>query len=169
MAESSSLAVFAGSFDPLTNGHVDVVERAARVFGRVIVAVGANPSKQAWMPVADRVRVTREATAHISGAEVDSFEGLLADYVRRRGATVLVRGVRSAPEFVEESQMAQMNRHLNSALDTVFLVPPGQLGFISSRLVREIASLGGSLDGLVPPAVTAYLAARRAAAHTQKV
>lgn len=165
----SSLAVFAGSFDPLTNGHVDVVVRAARLFDRVVVAVGANPVKQPWMPIADRVRVVREATAHLTGVEVDTFEGLLADYARRRGATILVRGVRSAPEFVEESQMAAMNHHLNAALDTVFLVPPGHLSYISSRLVREIATLGGALDGLVPPAVVAYLAARRAAAHTQKV
>src|SRR5262245_36128157 len=94
-----SLAIFAGSFDPLTNGHVDVIARAARLFGRVVVAVGANPGKTPWMPVVDRVRVIREATAQVAGVEVDTFDGLLADYARRRGATVLVRGVRSAPEF----------------------------------------------------------------------
>jgi pantetheine-phosphate adenylyltransferase len=172
MATVSRIAICPGSFDPLTNGHVDVIARSAKLFDRLIVAVVANPSKQAWLSVGERVDMAREVVAALPGShaiEVVTFDGLLADYVRARGATAVVRGVRTVSEFADESQMALMNRHLVPDLETLFLVASPSVGHISSRLVREVAMLGGSLDGLVPGEVARRLARRRPSDRTVQV
>ena len=161
MAEVRRLAVVPGSFDPPTNGHLDIVRRSAALFDRVIVAVLVNSAKQPWFTAAERVEMMREALAGMPSVEVEPFDGLLADYVRLRGASAVVRGLRTAAEFSDEWQMALMNRHLNDACETVFVVPSVPTVFVSSRLVREVSSLGGSVDGFVPPGVARRLAERR--------
>jgi pantetheine-phosphate adenylyltransferase len=161
MAEVRRLAVVPGSFDPPTNGHLDIVRRSAALFDRVIVAVLVNSAKQPWFTAAERVEMMREALAGTPGVEIETFDGLLADYVRLRGASAVVRGLRTAAEFSDEWQMALMNRHLNDACETVFVVPSVPTVFVSSQLVREVSSLGGSVDGLVPPGVARRLAERR--------
>lgn len=152
MSDSSRLAVVAGSFDPITNGHVDLIERSLKLFGRVVVAVLVNPSKQPLFTSPERLAMIREVIdAHRWPVEVDTFDGLLADYVRRRGAAAIVRGLRTAGEFSDEWPVALMNRHLDPSCETVFVVPGASTMHISSRLVREIASLRGPIDALVPP------------------
>jgi pantetheine-phosphate adenylyltransferase len=164
MTESPRLAVFPGSFDPLTNGHVDVIERAARLFDRVVVAVLVNPDKTPFLGADERLACIREVFAAQPSIEADRFDGLLVDYARRRGAVAIVRGLRRAADFDYEVQMTDTNRHLEPRVETVFLVPSPQAAFISSTLVREIAALGGSVDGMVPDAVLARLLRRRGAA-----
>jgi len=163
MAHANRLAVLAGSFDPPTNGHMDMIARAATLFERVVVALLVNPAKQPLFGLDERVAMMRELVAHTPSVEVDTFDGLLADYVRRRGATAVVRGLRTAAEFSEEWQVALMNRHLNPGCETVFVVPAAENMHISSRLVREIASLGGPVTGLVAPSIEARLKQRFAA------
>ena len=158
MSQSSRLAVVAGSFDPPTLGHVDLVERAVRLFDRVVVAVLHNRAKQPLFSVDERLALLRDLTAALPTVEVDQFDGLLADYVARRGAVAVVRGVRTAGEFSDEWSVALANRHLNPAFDTVFVVPSAATMHVSSRVVREIASFGGPIDGLVAPSVAAALA-----------
>jgi pantetheine-phosphate adenylyltransferase len=160
MPDTSRLAVLAGSFDPLTNGHLDLITRSVTLFDRVVVAVLVNPAKRPLFSPDDRVAMIRESVAAMSSVEVDTFDGLLADYVRRRGATAVVRGLRTATEFSDEWQTAMMNRHLNPTCETVFLVPDATHMAVSARLVREIASFGGSVAGLVPPGVDARLTRR---------
>ena len=158
------VAVCPGSFDPLTNGHVEMIARAARLFDRLIVAVLDNPSKHAWFTVDERTAMLREVLGALPDGrqiEVDAFNGLLVDYVTRRNASAVIRGLRTVSEFADESQMALMNRHL-SGCETVFLVSGPSVAYISSRLVKEVASLGGPLDGLVPPAVALRMTGRRA-------
>jgi pantetheine-phosphate adenylyltransferase len=168
MAHDARVAIVPGSFDPLTNGHVDLIERAAGLFDRVIVAVLTNTSKQPMFSVADRVAMTREVFRGHPTIETDSFRGLLVDYARARGAQVIVRGVRGVTDFEAETQMALMNRQLLADVETVFLAPDAATAYLSSRLVREIAALGGSIVELVPPAVAKRLAAgRRPAARRQ--
>lgn len=157
MSHSNRLAVVAGSFDPLTNGHVDLIERSTRLFDRVVVAVLINPSKQPLFTIDERVEMIRDAVAALPAVEVDTFDGLLADYVRHRGASAVVRGLRTTGELAEEWPIALANRHLNPAFETVFLVPSAPVMHIASRIVREIASFGGSVDGLVPPTIAARL------------
>lgn len=160
MSTRPRVAVFAGSFDPLTNGHVDVITRSVALFDRVIVAVLANTSKVPLFSADERVAIIRAAVAAWPSVSVDTFHGLLADYVAAVGAQTVVRGVRSAPEFAEESQMALMNKHLNPACETVFLASAPEHAHIASRLVREIATLGGDVSTLVPPAVADAFARR---------
>ncbi len=162
MADASRIAVFAGSFDPLTNGHADLIQRGAALFDRLIVAVLVNAEKRPLFSVDERVDMIRGAVGHLPRVEVDTFDGLLADFVRRRGATAVIRGLRTATEFSDEWQMALMNRHLYAGCETVFLLPSAEFTHISSRLVREIASLGGPVDGLVPASIAARVAARAA-------
>jgi pantetheine-phosphate adenylyltransferase len=164
MVRDTRLAIFPGSFDPLTNGHVDVIGRCARLFDRVVVAILHNPDKQALFSLDDRLQILREETAEHENVEVDTFEGLLVEYARRRHATAIVRGLRSVTDFDYEMHMALMNRHLDSQIETVFLMPSEQFTYVSSRLVKEIAGLGGSLRGLVPASVETRLARRREAA-----
>jgi pantetheine-phosphate adenylyltransferase len=160
MAQTARLAVVPGSFDPPTNGHLDMIVRTAALFDRVVVALLVNASKQPIFTLEERVAMMREIVAAIPNVEVDTFDGLLADYVRMRGASAVVRGLRTTTEYSEEWPMAQMNRHLNPACETIFLVPAPEHMPISARLVREIASLGGPLTGLVPPSVDAQLKRR---------
>jgi pantetheine-phosphate adenylyltransferase len=169
---ASRLALCPGSFDPLTNGHVDMIARAARLFDRVVVAVLANSSKQPWFTVEERLAMIREtlsARADTAAVGVETFEGLLADFVRQTRAAAVVRGLRTSSEFADESQMAVMNHHLNPHCETVFLVPLPGVAFISSRLIKDVATLGGSVEGLVPPAVMRALAARRGLPHSVRV
>jgi pantetheine-phosphate adenylyltransferase len=164
MSMPSRLAVFPGSFDPLTNGHLDVIRRSTRIFDRVVVALLVNPEKTPWLSIEDRRQAIVECTSDLSGVEVDTFQGLLVDYAVSRGASALVRGLRGVADFDYEWQMALMNRHLAADLETVVLMPAPQYAYVSSRLVREIAALNGSLGGLVPPPVEALLERRRRAA-----
>jgi pantetheine-phosphate adenylyltransferase len=161
MAKDSRVAIFPGSFDPLTNGHLDLIERSARLFDRVIVAVLTNTSKQPMFPVRVRLAMLGEVFKGRASIEVATFRGLLVDYARTRGAHVVVRGIRGVAYFEGETQMALMNRRLDADLETVFLAPSESNAYISSRLVREIATLGGSLAGLVPPVVANRLEAAR--------
>ena len=154
-------AVYPGTFDPLTNGHVDVIERSTRLFDRVIVALLVNPAKQPSFTIQERAAMIEDVFASRPGVEIDTFSGLLVDYARRRQAAAIVRGLRGVTDFDYERQMTLMNRHLTAEIDTVFLMPSAATAYISSSLVREIAALGGSLAGLVPPAVEARFERRR--------
>lgn len=157
MSNASRLAVVAGSFDPLTNGHIDLIERATRLFDRVVVAVLINPSKQPLFTLDERVTMIRESVATFPSVDVETFDGLLADYVRHRGAVAVVRGLRTAGELSDEWPIALANRHLNPAFETVFLVPSAATQHIASRIVREIASFGGPVEGFVPASVAKRL------------
>lgn len=169
MAHDSRVAIVPGSFDPMTNGHLDLVERAAHLFDRVIVAILTNTSKQPVFPVKERIAMLRDVFEGRPTIEVDTFQGLLVDYARTKGARAVVRGIRGVADFEGETQMALMNRRLDPDIETVFLAPSETTAFISSRLVREIAALGGSLTGLVPPAVANRFAARRRKASLRSV
>ena len=152
-------AVYPGTFDPITNGHVDLVNRAAPLFERLVLGVAESPSKGPAMPLEQRVSLAREATAHHPNVEVRGFNSLLAHFVREVGAGVLLRGLRAVSDFEYEFQLASMNRHLIPEVETLFLTPAEHYGFISSSLVREIARLGGDVSGFVPPAVASALQA----------
>jgi pantetheine-phosphate adenylyltransferase len=154
------LALCPGSFDPATNGHVDLIERAARHLDRVVVGVAANPSKRALFSPAERVAMLQESLAHVGNAEVTSFEGLLVDFARRRSITLVVKGLRAISDTSSELQMAAMNAALLPGLDTVFVAARPALGFVSSSLVKEVASYGGDVSELVPRVVAAALVQR---------
>lgn len=155
-----SIAIYPGSFDPVTNGHLDLIERGVKMFDRLIVAVLRNADKAPLFSIAERLEMLREVTAQWPSVEVDVFEGLLVDYARRRGAGVLLRGIRAISDYEYELQMALMNRKLEPRLETVFMMPALSYSYLSARLVREIAQLGGPLKGLVPPQVEARLRAK---------
>ena len=146
----STLAVFPGSFDPLTNGHVDIITRGAHIFDRIVVAILLNAEKAPLFTTAERVDIARAVFAPQPNVEVDTFDGLLVDYVERRKAQVIVRGLRAVSDFEYEFQMALMNRRLNGKIETVFMMPAEQYTYISSRLIKEVFSLGGGVEGLVP-------------------
>src|SRR5438094_9165058 len=148
-----TLAVYPGSFDPLTNGHVDIISRGARLFDRIIVAILVNAEKAPLFSMEERVEITRAVFRDQPNVEVDTFDGLLVDYVARRRAQVIVRGLRAVSDFEYEFQMALMNRRLNGKIETVFMMPAEQYTYISSRLIKEIFSLGGRVHGLVPELV----------------
>lgn len=162
-ASPDRIAVCPGSFDPLTLGHVDIIERAARLYDRVVVAVLINPDKRPLFSVEERVAILGEVFAGRGNVSVDAFEGLLVDYARQKQASVIVRGLRSVTDFEYELPMALMNRHLAPDIETTFLMPAAQYTHISSRLIREVFGLGGPIDGLMPPLVEARLLARRQA------
>ncbi|HEU5180880.1 MAG TPA: pantetheine-phosphate adenylyltransferase [Candidatus Polarisedimenticolia bacterium] len=147
------LAVYPGSFDPVTHGHLDIIRRGSRLFDRIVVAVLKNPEKKPMFPLAERRRILRQATREIPNVSIDSFDGLLVDYARRRKARVIVRGLRALSDFEYEFQMALMNRRLDATIETVFMMPSEAYSYLSSRLVKEVARLGGSVAGLVPPEV----------------
>ncbi|MGH7390397.1 MAG: pantetheine-phosphate adenylyltransferase [Candidatus Rokuibacteriota bacterium] len=152
-------AVYSGTFDPIHNGHLDVIRRSLHIFDELIVAVGANPSKEQLFPVAERLEMIDEATADLrSNFRIVAFEGLLIDLVARERADCIVRGIRAISDFDYEFQMALMNRKLSSRVETVFLVPHEKYTYISSRLIKEVASHGASVTGLVPPVVEKRLA-----------
>ena len=154
---ATRIAVYPGTFDPITNGHVDLVERASPLFEKLIVGVAVSPSKGPSLPLELRVQLAREALARCPNVEVRGFDSLLAHFVRECGAGVLLRGLRAVSDFEYEFQMASMNRHLIPEVETLFLTPAEQYGFISSSLVREISRLGGDVSGFVPAAVAAAL------------
>ena len=147
------LAVYPGSFDPLTNGHVDIISRGARLFDRIIVSILVNAEKAPLFSMEERVEIAREVFKDQRNVEVDTFHGLLVDYVERRGAHVIVRGLRAVSDFEFEFQMALMNQRLNPRIETVFMMPAEQYTYISSRLIKEVFSLGGRVHGLVPELV----------------
>ncbi|HHC72047.1 MAG TPA: pantetheine-phosphate adenylyltransferase [Thiotrichales bacterium] len=156
----STVAVYPGTFDPLTNGHADLVRRAARLFDRVVVAVAADPPKVPFFPLEERVRLARAGLDGLAGVEVEGFRGLLVDYARGKGARAIIRGLRAVSDFEFEFQMAAMNRALAPELESIFLTPAEEYAFLSSSLVREVASLGGDVSRFVAPAVEAALRAR---------
>jgi pantetheine-phosphate adenylyltransferase len=154
------IAIYPGSFDPLTNGHVDIITRGARLFDRIVVAVLRNIEKLPLFSVEERVSLAREVFGGMPNVEVDAFAGLLVDYARLKGASVIVRGLRAISDFEYEMQMALMNRRLCADVETVFMMPPEAYSYVSSRLVKEVFSLGGNVSGLVPPVVEARMRAR---------
>jgi len=149
----STLAVYPGSFDPLTNGHVDIITRGARLFDRIIVAILVNAEKAPLFTMDERVEIATSVFESLPNVEVDTFEGLLVDYMERRRAQVIVRGLRAVSDFEFEFQMALMNRRLNGKIETVFMMPAEQYSYISSRLIKEVFVLGGRVHGLVPDMV----------------
>ena len=160
----SGIALYAGSFDPITNGHVDIVRRTLQVFGKVVVAVAYNAQKDsAWFTPKERVAMIQETFRDAGDRlEADAFHGLLVDYAAQKGANVIVRGLRAVADFEYEFQMTMMNRHLRPQIETIFMMTGESHFYISSRLVKEVASLGGSVAGLLPDHVTAKLMARAA-------
>ena len=148
-----TLAVYPGSFDPLTNGHVDIITRGARIFDRIIVAILINAEKAPLFGMDERLEIAKEVFKDFPNVEVDTFDGLLVDYVERRRAHVIVRGLRAVSDFEFEFQMALMNRRLNGKIETVFMMPAEQYSYISSRLIKEVFALGGRVHGLVPDTV----------------
>ncbi|MFO7155933.1 MAG: pantetheine-phosphate adenylyltransferase [Pseudomonadota bacterium] len=152
------LAIYPGSFDPMTNGHLSIIQRGLRVFDGLIVAIAYNSKKTPLFTVEERIEMIREAIGNEPRVEVDAFEGLLVDYARQRNVTTILRGLRAVSDFEFEFQLANMNRKLYPPCETVFMMTGEDYFFISSQLVREIASLGGPVDGLVPPNVQRALA-----------
>ena len=147
------IAVYPGTFNPITNGHTDLVERAAGLFDKIVVAVGTNTQKGKGLPASERVALAQEVLREIDNVEVVSFDGLLTDFVHDRGANIILRGLRTVADFEYEFQLVGMNRALNPEIETVFLAPAEHLSYISSTLVREIAFFGGDISKFVHPAV----------------
>ena len=154
------IAIYPGSFDPVTNGHLDLIARAAMIFDKVVVAVTRNPEKDALFEVKERVEMLEAVTFDWKNVEVDVFEGLLVDYARTRGAGVILRGIRAVSDYEYELQMAMMNRKLESQIETVFMLPAEDYSFVSSRLVKELARLSGPIKGFVPALVEQRLRAK---------
>jgi len=154
--------IYPGSFDPLTNGHLDVIQRAAKLFDRVVVAVAKSESKQPLFTLEERLALVKQAVADIRNVEADAFEGLLIHYVEQRGAQAIVRGLRAVSDFEFEFQLALMNRKLNERIETIFMMPKDTYTFLSSRIVKEIARLGGDVSAFVPTYVRAELSAKLA-------
>jgi len=150
-------AIYPGSFDPLTNGHLDVIERAVKLFDRVIVAVAKNESKQPLFGLDERLELVRRSIRHLRTVEADTFDCLLVDYVERRAAQAIVRGLRAVSDFEFEFQLALMNRKLNEKVETIFMMPKDTYTFLSSRMIKEIAQLGGDVSEFVPAHVQAAL------------
>lgn len=160
----SSRAMYPGTFDPFTNGHNDLVRRASRIFDRVVVAIAANPGKAPLFPLETRIELARHVLADLPNVEVMGYTGLTVDFARNNGLNVMMRGLRAVSDFEFEFQLATMSRHLTDQVETVFLTPTEQFNFISSTLIREIASLGGNVAEFVHPRVAEALRARFAKA-----
>ncbi|HEX3694756.1 MAG TPA: pantetheine-phosphate adenylyltransferase [Polyangia bacterium] len=157
MTTPKPLAVYPGTFDPITNGHADILRRALGIFGHVVVALAENPRKAPLFTTDERKAMITDALGRDPRIEVDAFEGLLVDYVRRRGASVVIRGLRALADFEYEFQQAHMNRHLAPQVETIFLMTSEESFFVSSSLVKEVALMGGDVSRMVPPAVVAAL------------
>ena len=152
--------IYPGSFDPPTNGHLDVIQRASRLFDRVIVGVARNDKKEPLFSLAERRSLIEQSVAELGNVEVDVFEGLLVEYVERQNSNVVIRGLRAVSDFEFEFQMALMNRKLNEKVETLFMMPRASYSFLSSHLVKEIAALGGDVSAFVTPAVREALQAK---------
>jgi pantetheine-phosphate adenylyltransferase len=157
---TSVVAIYPGSFDPLTNGHLDLIARGSRLVDRLIVAILGNQAKQPLFTVEERAGMLEEVLKPYSNVEIGSFDGLLVDYAAQRGAKVILRGIRAISDYEFELQMALMNRRLQPEIETMFLMAGEEYSFISSKMVKEVASLGGNISGLVPAVVETRLAAR---------
>ncbi len=153
-------ALYPGTFDPPTSGHVDLVERGAKLFDHLTVAILVNPVKNPLFTVDERVEMLKEATAGIGNVSVATFDGMMVDFARQQGASAVLRGIRAISDYEHEFQMALMNRRLAPEIETVFLQPAGRYSFVSSRMVKEVFSFGGDVSGLVPPNVLKRLRAR---------
>jgi pantetheine-phosphate adenylyltransferase len=153
-------ALFPGTFDPPTNGHVDLIQRGAKIFGHLTVAVLNNPGKNPLFTVEERVEMLREVVRPLENVSVATFDGLMVEFARRQGATAVLRGIRAISDYEYEFQMALMNRRLAPEIETVFLQPAGRYSFISSRMLKEVFSFGGDVTGLVPPNVLKRLRGR---------
>jgi len=151
-------AIYPGSFDPLTNGHLDVIQRATKLFDKVIVAVAQNDSKQPLFTLAERLKLVTECVGQMPNVETDTFGGLLAEYAEVRAADAIIRGLRAVSDFEFEFQLALMNRKLNERVETIFMMPKDTYTFLSSRMVKEIARLGGDVSSFVPPVIQHALA-----------
>lgn len=154
------IAICPGSFDPLTNGHLDVIQRATKLFDRVIVAVAHNESKQPFFTLAERMNMASSAVGHMPTVVVDSFDRLLVDFAEQRGAHAIVRGLRAVSDFEFEFQLALMNRNMNERVETIFMMPKDTYTYLSSRMIKEIARLGGDVSAFVPPQIKAALEAK---------
>ena len=150
-------AIYPGTFDPITNGHLDILERALKLFDKVIITIARNSAKNPLFSEEERLAMIRESVKHLKGVEIDCFDGLLVDYGRQKKATAVVRGLRAISDFEYELQMALMNRRLRPDIETVFLMAGEAYSFISSRLVKQVIGLGGNISGLVPPLVEVRL------------
>ena len=159
--KSTPLAVYPGSFDPVTNGHLDIIQRAARCFPRLLVAVVANPNKRPMFTLERRVELLREVCADMSNVDVDRFSGLLVDYVRRRDAQIIVKGLRIVSDFEHEFSMAVLNRKLRGGADTMFVPASIEYAYVSSSSVKEVFALGGDISDFVPPLVLRAMRALR--------
>jgi len=157
------VAIYPGSFDPLTNGHVDIIERGSRIFDQIYVAILANAEKKPLFTENERVAIIREVFKGRANVQVETFNGLLVDYAQRKQATALVRGLRAVSDFEYEFQMALMNRRLAPSVETVFMMPDEKYTYISSRLIKEVFMLGGAIAGLVPPVVEEKLQGKQKA------
>jgi pantetheine-phosphate adenylyltransferase len=153
-------AVYPGSFDPITNGHLDIIERGTRLFDRVIIAVLENEGKAPLFHLSERIELLRNTTRHLPNVEVHSFSGLLVDFMKGMSAQVVVRGIRAVSDFEYEFQMALMNRQLSPEVETMFMMPAVEYSYVSSRLVKEVFRLGGDISPLVPPIVLEKLRAK---------
>jgi len=165
---SEVVAIYPGSFDPLTNGHVDIIQRGSRFFDRIVVGILINLEKAPLFTVPERGDIARTVLKGSPNVEVDTFDGLLVDYARRIGATVIVRGLRAISDFEYEMQMALMNRRLSPDVETVFMMPAEPYTYVSSRLVKEVVALGGTVTGLVPTLVEERLREKKMARETLK-
>lgn len=153
-------AIYPGSFDPPTNGHLDLIERGSKIFGELVIAILKNAEKDPLFTEPEREAMLRASTAHLKNVTIDTFDGLLVDYVREQGAQAVLRGIRAISDYEYELQMALMNRKLDKDVETVFMMPAISYSYLSSRLVKEVYRLGGSVKGLVPDIVEQRLAAK---------
>lgn len=160
MTTDNVVAIYPGSFDPITSGHLDLIERGSKLFGKLIVSILRNEEKRTLFTTEERMDMLREVTQPFANVEVGSFHGLLVDFAAQNGATVILRGIRAVSDYEYELQMALMNRRLAPQIETVFLLATEAHSFISSRLVKEVISLGGNISGLVPPPVEEHLKRR---------